>query len=201
MTSPSTLPFAAGSLWGMSTEAWLTIMAIIAGPILAVQAQKFVELNREKRARKVTLFRELMATRGTRLSPRHVEALNIIQLEYAPNDKRQKRVYEAWRTYFDALATPPPDPKSPQSYYDKRDGFLVDLLYEMGNYLGYDFDRVAIMRNSYTPQGHGDAEQEFNIIRKGLAKIFTTESSGVPVRHVDDKFKAPPLLGPKDFGA
>lgn len=187
-------------LWGLTPEVWLTIAAIIAGPILAVQAEKWIERSREHRGRRVWLFRELMATRGTRLSPRHVEALNIVELEYHPSRRKEKKVYEAWRSYFDALKTPPPDPKSPQAYYDKRDDLFVELLYEMGKYLGFDFDRVAIRRNSYSPQGHGDMEEDLNIIRKGLAKVFTSESYGVPVRHVGDDFKAPPLITPRDFG-
>ena len=49
---------------------WLTIVAIIIGPVLAVQAQKWVELAREKRNFRLHTFKRLMATRGAILRPR-----------------------------------------------------------------------------------------------------------------------------------
>jgi len=42
--------------------------------VLAVQAQKWVEGFREKKARRLTIFRTLMATRAMVLNPNHVEA-------------------------------------------------------------------------------------------------------------------------------
>ena len=181
-------------VWGMTPEAWLTLVAVLLGPILAVQAQKWLERRREERNRKVWIFRELMATRGTRLSGRHVEALNTIELEYDGSKKKQKRVYEAWRSYFDMLYTPPGDPNGLANHFQKRDDLFVELVYEMGQYLGFKFDRVAIKRNCYTPVGHGHLEEDMNIIRKGLAKIFTSKGSAVPVRAVDEDFERPPLV-------
>lgn len=62
---------------------YLIVIATVMGPILAVQAQKRVEVWNEKRNRKLRIFYNLMATRGARISERHVEALNSIQLEYS----------------------------------------------------------------------------------------------------------------------
>lgn len=41
------------------------IIATIAGPILAVQAQKWLERLRERRNRKFCVFQQLMATRAS----------------------------------------------------------------------------------------------------------------------------------------
>lgn len=65
----------------VSISDWLLIVSTILGPILAVQVQKWLELWREKRDRKLKIFYNLMATRAARVSERHVEALNSIQLE------------------------------------------------------------------------------------------------------------------------
>jgi len=159
---------------GIRLEGWLTIIAIILGPILAVQAQKYIERKREERLRKLFVFRELMATRGTRLSSRHVEALNLIDLEYSPANNRQRKVHEAWRSYFDALGVQADatDPRS-QSVFEKRDNAFVELMYEMGNYLGFRFDRVAIRRNIYSPVGHGEIEDDQRLIRKGVVDLLT----------------------------
>jgi len=64
----------------MTISDWLMISAVLTGPILAVQVQKFIESWREAKQRKIYIFKTLMATRGTTLSPRHVEALNIIDV-------------------------------------------------------------------------------------------------------------------------
>lgn len=61
---------------------WSEIIATIAGPILAVQAQKWLERLRERRNRKLKVFQQLMATRASRLSTDHVQALNMIDLVF-----------------------------------------------------------------------------------------------------------------------
>jgi Family of unknown function (DUF6680) len=67
----------------MADESWLRVSDLVlaactlAGPVLAVQAQKWIERFREKNARRLATFRTLMATRATTLSPAHVEALNV----------------------------------------------------------------------------------------------------------------------------
>ena len=44
------------------------IIATLGGPIFAVQAQTFLERRRAAAARRLDVFRALMATRGARLS-------------------------------------------------------------------------------------------------------------------------------------
>ena len=66
----------------MTISDWLVILAIIIAPILAVQVQKIIESRRSKRERKLQVFKALMATRATPLSPIHVEALNMIDIEF-----------------------------------------------------------------------------------------------------------------------
>jgi hypothetical protein len=46
------------------------VFATLLGPILAVQAQKFVEQRREQNHRRVAIFRALMMTRAAVLSLR-----------------------------------------------------------------------------------------------------------------------------------
>lgn len=46
----------------MKAIEWVTIGAIIVGPILAVQIQKLIERYTEKKDRKLNIFKTLMAT-------------------------------------------------------------------------------------------------------------------------------------------
>lgn len=66
----------------MSLTDLITIVALLVAPFLAVFAQKQIEIWREKKSTKVWIFKTLMATRGRTLSLEHVQALNMIDLEF-----------------------------------------------------------------------------------------------------------------------
>jgi hypothetical protein len=51
----------------MKVVEWITIGAIILGPILAVQIQKSIERYKEKNDRRLNIFKTLMATSGARV--------------------------------------------------------------------------------------------------------------------------------------
>jgi hypothetical protein len=57
---------------------WLTVAAIVLGPILALFAQRVLDRLREQQKQRVNLFMTLMSTRAAFLSPVHVQALNSI---------------------------------------------------------------------------------------------------------------------------
>jgi len=81
----------------MNISDWLAILAILAAPIVALQIQKYIEDRKEIRARKMQIFRTLMATRATRLDAKHIEALNMIDIEFFKNEK----VTEKWKLLLD----------------------------------------------------------------------------------------------------
>lgn len=77
----------------------LLILATAISPFLAVHAQKWIESFRENKNRKLWLFHTLMATRASRVSDRHVEALNMIDIEYHAkwyHSKKRTVVIHAW---------------------------------------------------------------------------------------------------------
>ena len=160
-------------MWlGIRLEGWLIIVAVILGPILALWAQRYSERRREERARKLWLFRELMATRTIRLSGRHVEALNHIDLEFDPKKKADAKVLDAWKMYLDTLSDTPNEDAQKAARYEKREERFVDLIWEIGKYLGFSFDKVAIKRNAYSPIAHGELEDDQRLIRKGIVELL-----------------------------
>jgi hypothetical protein len=78
--------------------------ATVAGPILAVQAQKWVERATERRRARRSIFHALMSNRATRLSDDFVRALNLIDLEFSPGKlgvrAKDRAVIDAWRFLF-----------------------------------------------------------------------------------------------------
>ena len=155
----------------------LTLAAIILGPILAVQAQKSIERVRDTRARRMHLFRVLMATRAAPLSPGHVEALNTVDVEYFGVEP----VVTAWRTYHDHLShfpQPTPEGQPPSdaelvAWGARLPDLLADLLFEMGSHLRLRIDRLALKRAAYIPRAYFEIEKEQAEIRRGLATLLS----------------------------
>jgi hypothetical protein len=60
-------------------------------------------------------------------------------------------------------------------WVEKKNGLLVDLLYQMAQSLGYDIDKVAIQNNSYHPKGFVEIETEQHALRKAALAVFSGE--------------------------
>lgn len=165
------------------------IIAIIAGPILAVQVQKLIERITQRKNAKEAIFKVLMSTRGIPLSPDHVRALNMIDIEFYGNRKKNKRVVDAWRLYLDQLFVCPQNSQSTdyktelKAWTIKSNDVLNDMLFEMAATLGYKFDKVLLKRGAYTPTGYGEVEFEQWTIRRGLVEVFLGSKS-IPIHIV-----------------
>lgn len=162
------------------TESWtillsfLTILAILSAPLVAIQVSRYLDEKKEAKKRKLDIFRTLMATRAAVLTPEHVHALNAIDIEfYGNNDVIQK-----WRIYNDHLHSVLLEQEKPKNedewkrWTEKSQNLFVDLLETMALNLKYQFPRVDITRGHYRPQAYGDIENDQFIIRKGLVSIF-----------------------------
>lgn len=153
---------------------WTIVGATLAGPVLAVQAQKWLERGREINARRRQIFRTLMSTRATRLSPSHVEALNAVSVEFHGKGEKLKNIRESWQSYRDALGdkilTGP-------ALFEMRNTAFVDLLYKMAQFLGYEFSATDIKNDVYYPEGHAIIEADQEVIRRGFAKILSGETA------------------------
>jgi len=167
----------------MNTTEILTLIAIFTGPIAAVQIQKYIERNRDARNRKVNIFKTLMATRGTVLSYEHVEALNRIDLEFS-NKKKYKKVIDSWKEYFDNLSQQATNDQL-AVWSAKNDELLANLLFEMGKALNYDFDKILIKRNVYSPAGHNNVERELQALRHGILDLLNGNTT-VPMTVIQD---------------
>ncbi len=148
----------------MELRDWLTIIALILGPILAVQITELLARRKESKQKKLDLFQKLMSTRATRLSPIHVEALNMIDLTFYG----EKPVIEAWRMYLDHLGTD----STTEGWNQRVLDLLNDLLFKMSKSVGYDIDMLTIKNVCYTPVAHSQMEKEWNEIRKTILLVL-----------------------------
>jgi hypothetical protein len=165
------------------------IVAIISGPIIAVQLQKLIERLIQRKQAKEAIFKTLMSTRGTPISLPHVQALNMIDLEFYGEKKKDKKVVDAWKLYRDHLYDRI-DPKDPNrdvktdAWLKKSSELLTDLLFEMSISLNYNFDKVLLKRGAYTPQGYGDTESAQLYLRDSLVGLFAGKTA-LPIRIVE----------------
>jgi hypothetical protein len=148
------------------------IGATLSGPVLAVQAQKWLERGRDIKERRLAIFRTLMATRAAMLSPMHVEALNAVPVEFYGTSKKLRQINDAWKLYLDHHTI---DGPATEVWMQRRLDLFHDLLHLMSQFLGYSFSRAQLARDIYSPRAHGDMETEQTIIRQGLAGLFKGE--------------------------
>lgn len=161
-----------------SIDEYLTITSIAAiafGPIFALEVQKRLEDHRATRDRKMEIFRKLMTTRATQLSPAHVEALNGIEVEFYATSGPDKKVLDAWRLYVDHLNSGAGEGDALMRWVDKKNALLIDLLYQMAQSLGYDIDKVTIQKNAYHPKGLVETETEQHALRKAVLAVMSGE--------------------------
>jgi hypothetical protein len=143
--------------WTVRVTDVLTILAIIAGPILAVQITEYLRKSGEATKRKIHIFRTLMATRSVPLSAAHIESLNLVEIEFRSSRHQERRVVDCWRLYLAHLN----DRNYPQEAWAARKGdLLIDLLYEMSGVLGFSYDKSQIKSGTYYPSGWQEAELE-----------------------------------------
>lgn len=116
-----------------------------------------------------------MRTRATGLAPDHVQALNMIDVEfYSSSEPASREVLRCWKAYLDHLNQ---GHAATEVWGTRRDDLLIELLYAMAKCLGYDFDKTEIRRTSYFPRGHGDVELDLHKIRSGLAEMVEGQRS------------------------
>lgn len=168
-------------MWlGIKPEGWLTIAAILLGPIGALLIQQWRDKRREDDKRKRQVFHQLLLTLKVPMAPRHVDALNSVPLEFYA----KKEVIEAWRLYTSHLNNREMLKNDGLRWGQMKFDLLVDLAYKMGQSLGYGhIDKATLKDNVYVPQGYEDQEEQFRLMRETLLKVLRGQNP-IPVTMV-----------------
>jgi hypothetical protein len=166
------------------------IFAVIVAPVAAVQVSMFIESRRERRRRLLGVFRTLMTTRALGTSAQHVEALNMIDVEFSRPNGEERRVRDTWKAYLDSLSNFIDGPAAAA----QRQQIFVDLLHAMGTCLGYDLDKTHIKNSVYLPRAMTEAEAEQQESRRALNALLSGKIS-LPVHAVS------PPSGPQSLPA
>lgn len=181
----------------LTVSDWMIVTATLLGPILAVQAQKWLERFKEARSRKLQVFHTLMATRGARLSADHVRGLNMIDLSFYGyvgfgrnwTSRRDQNVLDAWKEYYDHLSdVVNMNFMSTEALSAQRDELFVNLLFAMGRSLGYQFDRVQLKKSWYSPNAHVQYETRMENLVTAATGVLEGRS---PIQVVPGNFERP----------
>jgi len=140
---------------------WITIAALVLGPILALLTQRLLDAIREHRNTQKKLYFQLMSTRGLFNSQQHVEALNSIDVIFSDSHD----IRDSWKRLLDHLSTIP----HAENWQDRLTDLRVDLYRLMGLKLGYDYTTDYLKRGIYFPTYHQNYYQNQDAINQGLA--------------------------------
>jgi hypothetical protein len=164
----------------------ISIIAIFRSPIIALRTQKKIEEYEEKNKRKLDIFKTLLATRANITSLEHVQALNMIDIEFY----EEKKITQLWNIYRDHLNSYPQngDKFAIESWAGKRPDYFTDLLHGISNFLGYEFDRIILKKGAYIPQAHGDLSMEQDLIRRGIVNLLQGETH-MKIQVIDNRNK------------
>jgi hypothetical protein len=142
------------------------VIATFTGPILAVLVTRYNDERRATRARRLDIFRNLMATRRALVSPDKVRALNTVEIEFYGI----RSVEEAYRAIMAHINTPPP---LPDGWNERHRSLLTKLLSEMAKVLGYELQQLDMLEGGYYPQVFADIEIEQQVLRRALIEVVS----------------------------
>jgi len=159
---------------------WVLAIAALAGPVFAVQAQKWVERWREVQKQKMWIFTTLMSTRAARLTSEHVRALNLIDLAFygvrrlgiRNRSNTEQAVLDKWKEYLDDLTEPWDATVNNEIRIERRADLFVQLLECIGTDVRYKFDRVQLKKGAYQPIAHNTEDEEQQELRRAVIDVF-----------------------------
>jgi hypothetical protein len=150
---------------------FVTLVAILVGPILALFAQRVLDKLREKRRAKENLYFAIMRHRAQWYHPERIQALNSIEVVFADNNN----VLAKWKAFVDQSGTAKPrDSAGMATWNENLETTLCDLYQAIGKSLGYDFDLRQIRQGAYIPQLHADLDQAQVLAWMGLASALSS---------------------------
>jgi hypothetical protein len=143
---------------------YITIAAIVLGPVFALFAQRALDWFRERERREKQLYFTLMSTRFVFNSIEHVQALNSIDVVFA----KDENIRDLWKKCMNHLFT---DEGTP-GWQDKLATLRTDLYQAIGNKLGFRYTTEYIKNGIYFPTRHVNTLVNQEKVLGGFAKAI-----------------------------
>jgi hypothetical protein len=159
----------------------ITFIAIFLGPMAAFLLNSWNERRKDKKQKKIDIFRTLIANRMQKTAPLHISALNMIEIDFADD----KNVLAAWKVYFENLSADfeSMSEAAKAKTYNKRERLFAGLVSAIAKSLDLKIEQLDILTENYLPQGWLDNEKDQHDLRKCLIGLLQGQGA-LPV-HVD----------------
>jgi hypothetical protein len=165
---------------GLAIYEWLTIAAILLGPILAVATQLWFQARKAKRDAKVWVFNTLMGLRPQILHVDFVKAFNMIDVVFYSDE-----VIRKGRREFMAVASSAANRDLSPNELERMNDLLAEMLAKIGKELGLEFDHTEIKNTGYYPKGFLEMQNAVaGIIKHGVAVLEGKENIGVAIKEL-----------------
>ena len=126
----------------------ITVIAILAGPVLAVAVQLRAERRKQHRDAQTTTFRLLVGTRHLPSDPGYSTAINMIPIDF----DRVSSVIAAHKKYIETI-TYTPSPENVVAHNQQIIANQTKQVFEMARHLGYDLSETEIQNSAYAAGG------------------------------------------------
>jgi hypothetical protein len=146
------------------------VIATFAGPIGAVIVTRWIDKKRALQNRQLDVFRALMRTRKNAIQLDHVNALNLVEIEF-------HNVEPVLSAYRDLMRHINSGGVADEQWITKHRSFLTKLLSAMATHLGYKIQQLDVFEGGYYPSGWGQESEQQLAMRLGLLELLSGKRS------------------------
>jgi hypothetical protein len=159
--------------WTIKLTDVAILFATLVGPVLAVWAAEWRQQSKAKVDRKEWVFRTLMSTRGAKLKPEHVAAINHIEFAFPRATCLSIEDARAlYRRHLRSSESISEDAAIRTAWENKAKDLFAELLHLMALDLKIPFTKSDITEESYYPDAHFFNELEWNEIRTLMLQVL-----------------------------
>jgi hypothetical protein len=155
---------------------WLTLAAIVLGPIVGIWVTRSIDGANERRKRRWELFVTLRRTRGLELAADHVAAINMVPVLFG----KDQGVMEAWGCLLDSLNDPywnSTDEKVKRATVDRSFTRRMDLVNAVALAVKVKLPDKEEHRQGYVPIAWSNEMLETMEIRRLLKLVLKGQQS------------------------
>ena len=138
---------------GLKLTELVTLVGIIAGPIVAVLVTLWIEGSRRKKEQQVQTLRMLLSTRHLAADPAYSTAINLIPIEF--NDCT--KVMASWREYIRHVRVTPM-PEGAAMHHQDTMAKQTTLIFEMMREIGFELKETDIQTSAYASNAFIDRD-------------------------------------------
>ena len=133
---------------GLKLYEWLTLVGVIAGPIVAVLLTLWIEGRRRDHDQRVQVLKALLTTRHLPGDPAYSVAINMIPVEF----NKSAAVMAAWHSYMEAVRYRPSD-ENADEHFKVTMTKQTKLIFQVMRELGFKLAETDIQTTAYAADG------------------------------------------------